>query len=83
MYGGCWFENIVQATARDLLVHSIKACEGAGFPVVLHVHDEILCEVPKGEDFDTFLWNVKSKPAWAGGIPVAAAGWRGRRYRKG
>ena len=45
-YGGKLTENIVQAISRDLLVYSMFTVERAGYPVVMHIHDEIVCEVP-------------------------------------
>jgi len=67
-YGGLWTENIVSAISRDLLAAALIRIERAGYRVVLHVHDEIISEVPIGfgstEEF-TKLMTVS--PSWAVG----------------
>ncbi|MCJ7834585.1 DNA polymerase [Cuneatibacter sp. NSJ-177] len=45
-YGGKLVENIVQATARDCLAVAMLRVTEAGYRIVMHVHDEIICEVP-------------------------------------
>jgi hypothetical protein len=82
-YGGLWTENIVSAIARDLLAAALTRLEAAGYPVVLHVHDEIVCEVPDGfgrlEEFKELL---TAQPDWAEGLPVAAKVREGPRFSK-
>ncbi len=75
--------NCVQAIARDLLAHGIKQSERAGYPVIGHVHDEIITEVPRGfGDVNDFERLICELPEWAAGVPLTASGWRGKRYRK-
>lgn len=84
-YGGRLCENIVQATAHDIQRFGITALEAAGYPIVLHVYDEDVAEVPEGfgsiEEFERIMATM---PPWAADWPIrASGGWRGKRYRKG
>lgn len=83
-YGGKLTENVVQATARDILVHAIVNLWKAGYAVVMHVYDEIIAEVLRGHGSVEELESIMGQmPAYAEGWPVAAhGGWRGQRYRK-
>ena len=84
-YGGKLTENIVQAVARDILVFAMLALEYAGFPIVLHVHDETVCEVPDdGKNYVPIIEAILSiMPSWAEGWPVVArGGWQELFYRK-
>ena len=81
---GTFTENVVQAISRDLLAAGMQRLEAAGYPVVLHVHDEIVCEVPAtaAGDRDKFLELLTELPDWAAGLPLAAKVWSGQRYAK-
>lgn len=83
LYGGLLWENCVQALCRDLLVHGMMTCERHGYPVVLHVHDEGVYEVPEGRgDVAEVQRLMAVLPPWAGGFPLASAAWRSSRYDK-
>jgi len=83
-YAGKLTENVVQAVARDILAHAIVNLERSGYPVVIHVHDEIVAEIPEGfgtiEEFERIM---STMPAWAKDWPLrASGGWRAKRYGK-
>lgn len=83
IWGGLAVENVVQATARDLMAGAMMRLENAGYPVIMSVHDEIICEVPVGYgSLDEMIEIMTSPPAWAKGCPIAAEGKEGPRYRK-
>ncbi len=84
-FGGFWLENCTQGAARDLMAEALLRAEARGFPVVLTVHDELVAEIDEAnlatpQEFSALMCEL---PQWANGLPVAAAGWAGKRYRKG
>lgn len=83
--GGKLVENIVQAYCRDLLADALVKCEAEGLPVVLHVHDEIVIEVPEGSGPDSLnrlLEIMSTPPSWASDFPLEVEGFIADRYYK-
>lgn len=85
-YGGKLVENCVQAIARDCLAQAIDHLEEAGYPVVFHVHDEVVIDMTPYADNETMLKSVveiMAKPIpWAQGLPLGAEGWVGTFFKK-
>lgn len=82
-YGGKLTENLIQALCRDLLADALVRVERDGLAPVLHVHDEIVCEVLRGDEgLAALKAAMLTLPEWARGFPVGAAGHHGFRYRK-
>lgn len=83
-YSGKLCENICQAFCRDLLANALITVEEAGWPIILHIHDEIVTEVPDTDEYsEKELERLMCiLPKWAGGFPLAAEGQRLKRYAK-
>lgn len=82
-YGGKLVENCVQAIARDCLAENIERLEAAGFPVVFHVHDEVVIDVENEKADLDVVCQIMSQPIpWAPGLPLKADGWVGSYYTK-
>ena len=80
-YGGKLVENCVQAIARDCLAENIERLEAAGFPVVFHVHDEVVIDAAGGS-LDQ-VCSIMGQPIdWAPGLPLKADGWVDTYYKK-
>ena len=82
-YGPKLVENIVQATARDLLAEAMLRLRNAGFDIVMHIHDEAVLEVPDGvSSVDEICRIMSVAPAWADGLPLRADGYECEFYKK-
>lgn len=81
-YGPKLVENIVQAASRDVLAGGLLEAEKQGLNVVLHVHDEIVCEVPEDFDKDILFKIMTTVPAWAKGLPLNAEAQEAQYYCK-
>ena len=73
--------------SSPLNFHAVATCacrlEKAGFPVVFHVHDEVICEVPNGVSSAKELGAIMSEPIeWAPGLPLRADAYECEYYRK-
>ncbi len=83
-HGGKACENIVQAFCRDLLAYAMLNVEAGGYPIVLSVHDELVCETPDTPDYTVAELGklMCALPEWADGFPLVAEGAELKRYAK-
>lgn len=82
-YGPKLVENIVQATARDLLALAMLRLRNRGFDIVMHIHDEAVLEVPEGVSGVEEICQIMSEqPDWAAGLPLRADGYECAFYKK-
>ena len=81
--GSKLFENLVQATARDILVHAIHNIRLERIDVVMHIHDECVVEVDRGKyTVDDINLLMTDLPSWATAMPLTAAGFKADFYMK-
>lgn len=82
-YGGKLVENIVQATARDCLAHSMLKLDKLGYRIVMHVHDEIVIEIEENRDELEKVCDIMGEEIpWAPGLPLRADGYECSYYQK-
>lgn len=83
-YSGKLVENCTQALCRDLLANALLNVEANGYPIVLHVHDEIICETPDLPEYNVAELErlMCALPEWAEGFPLVAEGSEMYRYAK-
>jgi DNA polymerase bacteriophage-type len=85
-HGGKIVENVVQAIARDILVHAMLLADDIGLKIVAHVHDEIVTENPDTEyglGLEDLTWCMSQVALWAPGLPLTAKGYSDKVYKKG
>lgn len=79
-WGGSIAENVTQAVARDVLAESMVKMTERGYPIVLHVHDEIVLDgLYDAEDIANQMCEMEP---WMAGLPLAAEGTQMKRYQK-
>lgn len=82
-WGGTLVENLVQAIARDCLAENLLRLDEAGYKIPLHVHDEVVLDVPIGVSSVEEVTEIMGAPIiWAPGLPLAAAGFECEFYQK-
>ncbi|WP_025848718.1 DNA polymerase [Paenibacillus ehimensis] len=82
-YGGRLVENLVQAIARDCLAESLMRLDAEGYKTAMHVHDEVVLDVPIGTGSVEHVTEIMSRPLdWAPGLPLQAAGFECDFYQK-
>lgn len=85
-YGGKLTENCVQAIARDCLAEAIERLEATGFPIVFHVHDEVVIDIKPyaahADMLNQVVQIMRQPPIWAQDLPLNADGWVGDFFTK-
>lgn len=83
-YGGKLVENIVQATARDCLAVAMTRVSELGYKIVMHVHDEMIVDVPNEDTKAPAVINdIMSQPIdWAPGLPLKGDTYETPFYKK-
>lgn len=82
-YGGKLTENIVQAIARDCLAEAMLRLDTAGYKIVMHIHDEVVLEVPVDSGSTEEVDGIMSQPIeWAKGLPLTADSFETSFYKK-
>lgn len=82
-YGPKLVENIVQATARDILAGVMERLTRRGYRICMHIHDEVVVEVPEGESSVKEICDLMGKtPFWAPGLLLRADGYECPFYQK-
>ena len=81
-YGPKFVENIVQATARDILAEAMLRLDAHGYKIVMHVHDEAVIEAPADTSLEDICEVMGQTPPWAKGLLLRADGYICDFYKK-
>lgn len=84
-YGGKLVENVVQAVARDCLAVNIMRVQAKGYNIVMHIHDEMVVEVPEDDAANAFQRIsdcMGTAVSWAPELPLRGDGYITRHYKK-
>lgn len=82
-YGAKFVENIIQAISRDILAEAMIRLNEKGFKTVMHIHDEVVLEVPENESSIEEINKIMSiQPKWAKGLILDADGFECKFYQK-
>ena len=79
-YGPKFVENIVQATARDILCYAMQTLRHCS--IVMHIHDEVVIEADPSMSLDAVCKQMGRTPPWANGLLLRADGYVTNFYKK-
>ncbi|MBP3506180.1 MAG: DNA polymerase [Lachnospiraceae bacterium] len=79
-YGPKFVENIVQATARDILCYAMQTLRCCS--IVMHIHDEVVIEADPSMSLDAVCEQMGRTPSWAKGLLLRADGYATPFYKK-
>lgn len=79
-YGPKFVENIVQATARDILCYAINTLRNCS--IVMHIHDEVVIEADHRMSLQAVCDQMGRTPPWAKGLQLRADGYETDFYKK-
>jgi DNA polymerase len=79
-YGPKLVENIVQATARDILCYAMQTLQNRS--IVMHIHDEIVIEADKRLPLNVVCEKMSRVPPWADGLLLGSDGYETSFYCK-
>ena len=79
-YGPKFVENIVQATARDILCYAMRTLRCCS--IVMHIHDELVIEADPRMSLDAVCEQMGRTPPWAKGLMLRADGYATPFYKK-